>query len=145
MEKRLVIRLMGYWERLRNGDPLPDFKKNNPAMIEDLWTQCFVLSIAPPRGAVYKYEYLGDKVKDVYGGDISGRSFELQNRQFPNSIIARRLQEMVKTGTKTPQEDSGHTPSADGKLIKYRIVLLPFGNEKSGLTHIIVGISFREF
>lgn len=146
LENRLVVRLMGYWERLRKDDVLPDFKKNNPAIIEDLWQQCFVLHILPARTGAYKYEYLGDKIKTLYGHDYTGMTFDFHNRQFPNSIISTGLQNMIFAEKHdAPREENGQVPGNAGKIIKYRTILLPFGSEKAGLTHIVCGVSYREF
>lgn len=145
-ENRLIVRLNDYWNRLKKDDVLPDFKKNNPAMIEDLWQQCFVLSIVPTKFPVYKYEFLGDKVKAVYGRDITGTVVDLNSKQFPNSIISPKLKKIVELAEiNQPLEEQGQTPSKGSKFIKYRMILLPFGNEGAGLTHIVAGLSFREF
>lgn len=147
MENRLVVRLKNYWERIKKDSPMPDFKKNNPAMIEDLWSQCFVLAVLPPVGSNYKYDFLGDKVKDVYRRDLTGSTVDLQGSQFPNSIVSKHLKEVGESAfsLNQPLEDEGQTPSVGGKFIKYRIVMLPFGGDKQGVTHILVGLSFREF
>ncbi len=145
-DNRLTVRLMDYWKRLKKDDVIPDFKKNNPAMIEDLWEQCFVLSVVPPNCSGYKYEYIGKEIKKIYLKDLLGMTFDLKNGQFPNSVIVPKLQVMnTLIDIKTPQEDSGQMPIAGGKIIKYRTIMLPFGNEKSGITHVVVGVSCREF
>lgn len=145
-DNRLVDRLVNYWKRIKKDAILPDYKKNNPASIEDLWQQCFVLSIIPPNCAGYKYEYLGEKIIKIYGADLLGRTMNMSNKQFPDSILVPRLKAINSLlDLKEPQEDVGQMPSPAGKLIKYRTILLPFGNEKAGLTHIVAGVSYREF
>ncbi len=145
-DNRLVNRLVDYWKRVKKDDLLPDFKKNNPASIEDIWQQCFVLSIIQPNFTGYKYEYMGDKIIKIYGKDLMGRTMSLSNRQFPDSIISPRLKSINSlSDLKEPQEDMGQMPAPGGKFIKYRTILLPFGNEKAGLTHIVAGVSYREY
>ncbi len=145
-DNRLINRLIEYWKRLKKDDILPDFKKNNPAAIEDIWEQCFVLSTIPSNFIAYKYEYLGKKITHLYGKDVVGKSINMKDKQFPNSIIVPRLQAINSlSDLKEPQEDVGQMPLSSGKIIKYRTILLPFGNEKDGLTHIVAGVSYREF
>lgn len=145
-DNRLTTRLIDYWNRLKKDDVIPDFKRNNPAMIEDLWDQCFVLYIIPPDCSAYRYEYLGEKIKEMYGRDITGTFVDLKNRQFLNAVIIPRLQVMKSLlDMKTPQEDSGQLPTKTRQFVKYRIIMLPFGSEQSGVTHIVVGVSYREF
>lgn len=144
-DNRLIVRLSDYWNRIKKDDLIPDFRKNNPASIEDLWEQCFVLSIVPPDLFCFKYEYLGEKIQKIYGSDLTGTIVNIKNKQFPNSVIVPKLQSINILSDMKPSEDSGQMPHDSGKIIKYRTVLLPFGNESKGLTHIVVGVSFREF
>jgi hypothetical protein len=75
-----------------------------------------------------------------------GRTVNMSNKQFPDSIIVPRLQAINSLfDLKEPQEDTGQMPMSTGKFIKYRTILLPFGSAKAGLTHIVAGVSYREF
>lgn len=142
-EQRLTARLMDYWLRLKKDDVMPDYKKNNPAAIEDLWPQCFVVSIRPQQGTFYKYEYVGAKVKEAYGRDLLGQTVDFKVPQFPNSVIAEKLPAVMEI--ETPQHSEGQSAISGGKMLKYRAILLPFGNEHDGLTHVLVGLSYRVF
>ena len=145
-DKRLVIRLVDYWNRIKKDDEIPDFRKNNPTAIEDIWEQCLVLSVVPNNKLTYKYDYLGDKIKKIYGNDLTGVVINLNGKQFPDSIVAPRLKSIHSlSDIKFPQEDTGQMPTDKGKFVKYRTVILPFGNKKAGLTHVVVGVSYREF
>jgi hypothetical protein len=144
-DNRLIVRMLDYWKRIKKDEILPDFRKNNPTMIEDLWQQCFVLSLVPGHLTTFKYEYMGDKIKSAYIDNIINMTFDLKSKQFPSSIIAPKLQNVLKVmEMKSPHEDQGQMPGPNGKFLKYRTILLPFG-DKNGLTHIVVGVSFREF
>jgi hypothetical protein len=146
LEQRLVVRLLGYWERVKKEDAMPDFRRNNPAMIEDLWGQCFILAVIPPIGSAYKYEYLGDKLGALCISDITGKTFDAKNKHAGNSLVTPKIETITALmELKTPQEDNGQMPTTSGKLIKYRTILLPFGNETVGITHMLGGVSYREF
>lgn len=146
LEQRLVVRLLGYWERIKKEDAMPDFKRNNPAMIEDLWGQCFIISVISIADNAYKYDYLGDKLYALCSNDIKGKTFNARNKGAGNSLVTPRMENITALmELKTPQEDNGQMPTTSGKLIKYRTILLPFGNETAGITHMLGGVSYREF
>jgi len=146
LEQRLVVRLLGYWERVKKEDSMPDFRRNNPAMIEDLWGQCFILSVVSKSDNAYKYEHLGDQLYALCTSDIKGKTFNAKNKGAGNSLVTPKMENInAIMEQKTPQEDSGQMPSKNGKLLKYRTILLPFGNESAGITHILGGVSYREF
>jgi len=145
MEQRLVVRLMGYWERIRKDKPIPDFNKNNPESISDLWQQCFVLSVVAGGEHVYKYEFMGDGLVNLYGKESVGKVFSLRDREFPNNVLATGLKEMFADGVApAPKEKDGQAVGKAGKIVKYRLILLPFGKDNK-VTHIVCGVSYREF
>ena len=50
-ELRLTTRLTTYWNRLRQEDEYPKIQKLNPGTIEDIWPQCFMISVDMHAGA----------------------------------------------------------------------------------------------
>lgn len=144
-DNRLTSRLLTYWKNIKKNDDLPDFRKNNPALIVDLWEQCFVLSVIPPHFSSYKYEYIGEKIRKIQVRDSMGMTFDLKSAQFPNSILVPRLNTVNSLlELKKPQEYSGQMPSHNGKMVRYRTIMLPFGNDKLGISHIVIGVSYLE-
>jgi hypothetical protein len=142
-EQRLTVRLTQYWQRIRKDAPMPDYKKHNSGAIEDLWPFCFVVSVVPAHKNVYKYDYVGEKIVEAYGKDPSGTTVDLRAERFPNSVISRNLP--IVADLEAPKELDGNILTDAGKILKYRSVLLPFGSEKAGLTHVLVGLSYRTF
>ena len=143
-EKRLTHRLTSYWESLKNEDTLPLFQKFNSAAIQDVWDYCMLLAVNDTGGKEVGYSYykLGDKVRELYSTDVAGQSFNPKHRGAQNSKITQRVGEIVEQ--KTPLYDEGKFVNERSKIVKFRSCMLPFGQNNS-VTHIVVGLSWREF
>jgi hypothetical protein len=142
-EQRLTLRLMRYWELIRKNSPFPEFFHFNSAVIEEIWPYCFMVSVDKAREGSYKYEYMGEPLTELYGQDMTGLTVDPNMTEFPGGVIIGRLGTVV--ANKAPVHDEGHLVNKQGQLVKYRACLLPLGNEKMGVTHIIAGLSCRYF
>jgi hypothetical protein len=139
-EQRLTLRLQRYWDRLRRTSNIPEIQRFNAEAIDDIWPHCFKISIA---GKHYQYDYMGEPITKLYGRDLTGEMADLRMKQFPASVVHGHLQDVL--ATHQPAYGDGHLVNNDGRLIKYRSCFLPFGNMKRGVTHIVVGLSYRVF
>ena len=135
--------MLKYWNLIRKDKKVPDFQQVNPHTIEDIWTQCFVVNVDTHHNVTYKYEYMGPSITQAYGQDLTGQEVDYRIKKFPGIIMFKKLGEV--TNENRPMEDNGYFVSEGGKLIKYRACFLPFGNDVKGLTHIVVGLSFKLF
>lgn len=143
LEQRLTGRLMTYWDVVRKSNKIPEITQFNIDPVKDLWDHCFMVSVDTRNGTHYRYEYVGDLITETYGEDMTGRELSTKAQQFPGALIYNKLNEIARG--QAPTEDNGHFMTGSGKMIKYRACFLPFGSEKRGLTHIVVGLSFRQF
>ncbi len=124
---------------------MPDFGHFNASAIADVWQHCVLFTVAPSydeRPFILNFYQVGDKVRGVYGNDMIGRSFNTSQRHFQGAAIIRRMEEVIVNPA--PLTDVGQFVNETGKVVKYRSCLLPFGREGK-VTHVIVGISWREF
>lgn len=142
-EHRLTLRLMRYWELIRKGRTYPEIIQFNAAAVEEIWPYCFRVSVQSQAVPHYAYEYMGEVIAGLYGRDLTGMVVNRHMKQFPGAVLHGKLDHVVASNE--PLLDEGHFVTEQGKLIKYRACLLPFGNEKKGLTHIVVGLSCRVF
>ena len=143
-EQRLTQRLLRYWDMIRRDRSLPEIQHFNAQSVEDVWDQCFRVSISQRNGLSYTYEYMGKPVINLYGGDMTGEEVDEKMRQFPGSPLHKRMRDVINE--RKPLQDEGHiVNSKSGKILKYRACLLPFGNDGKGITHMVVGLSYREF
>ena len=140
-EKRLTMRLTSYWERLRKNKEIPLFSAANGHTVSDVWPYCFIVSVIKKKDAQYKYEYMGEPIQKLYGRDLTGLIVDQKMTQFPGGVIHKRLGDVISQ--RGYVRDEGHLLNDRGQLIKYRACMLPFGNRKQEVTHILVGLSCR--
>ncbi len=131
--------MLHYWNRLRGDKPMPEIQHLNTSVIEDLWPNCFRIGI---KGSLYKFDYMGAPIIAICGQDMTGREINTQVKHFP-STLTKELPDVIKT--QSAIEGEGHFLTSDGKMVKYRSCFLPFGNEKRGVTDVVVGLSYRMF
>ncbi|NBX03792.1 MAG: hypothetical protein EBR02_07030 [Alphaproteobacteria bacterium] len=144
-EQRLIVRLQAYWELLRKGKPQPAFAQLNSGAISDLWPNCILIGVDNRGGKLrgYKYEYIGEEMIKVFGHDYTGTVVDMGMKEFPGIQIAKHLPEIVATGA--AQKDESQFNNSKGHMIKYRCCFLPFGDDKRGVTNILIGVSHRVF
>lgn len=140
MEKRLTVRMIDLWELTSKGEPPPEFLKFNTGSIQDIWQQCISLSIEPNGNG--KIIHLGKQIAPFFTGMKEGSHLNAQMKVFPGARMIKHVPDiLVSYATLT---DEGQFVGSNNKVVKYRSCLLPFGN-KDGVTHVILGVSWREF
>lgn len=145
-EHRLIDRLTSYWNLIRKDAPVPEFVQFNISAIEDVWQQCVLFTVQPtPEGQAPNFSFynIGDKVKAIYGGDMTGRNFSGGQRHFQGASIVRKMSDVITNPS--PVYDNGQFVNEKSKVVKYRSCLLPFGTKDGKVTHIVAGLSWREF
>jgi hypothetical protein len=144
-EQRLSERLLSYWNVLRKDEPMPDFSHFNSSAIDDLWQQCILFTVSPAldnKTAALNFYQIGDKLGNIYGANMIGRSFTAGQQHFQGASIVRRMQDILENPV--PITDMGQFINEKSKVVKFRSCLLPFGRNGK-VTHVITGLSWREF
>lgn len=145
IERRLSHRLIAYWNLINKDGSLPNYALFNQTSVQDIWPNCMLLVAQPSQGKTgYKYNYIGAKLYDVYTENLLGRELGVMGKSMMNFSAINKKVEQVKN-EKKPVEDESQFINEKSKIVKYRAVLLPFGGEAEGVTHIVVGLSWREF
>ncbi len=145
IEHRLDQRLISYWNGLRKETAMPDFAQFNASAIADIWQQCILFTVAPgveSQPAVLNFYQIGDKLRELYGTNLIGRSFNTSQRHFQGIAIVRQVEQML--ADPAPINDVGQFINEKSKIVKYRSCILPFGRGGK-VTHIITGVSWREY
>lgn len=145
---RLTSRLIEMWKRLGEEEQIPDFARLNLSNIDELWQNCMVLIPLPKAESTrtqttLKMHHIGRKLTDVIGNASVGNYVVSRARQFAGDKIIHRVDELFDQPQ--PIEESGQFVNDRHKVVKYRSCLLPFGNAQDGVTHVLVGLSWREF
>ncbi|MES2985033.1 MAG: PAS domain-containing protein [Pseudomonadota bacterium] len=145
IEHRLGDRLTTYWDTIRKDEPMPDFTHFNTSAISDIWQQCILFTLSPlveNKPAVLNFYMIGESLRTLYSSDMVGRSFSSSQRHFQGAALVRRVEEMI--ANPQPISDVGQFINERSKVVKYRSVMLPFGRGGK-VTHVVVGLSWREF
>lgn len=141
-ERRLTLRLLAYWEKLRRGRPMPTEQDINPEDIADLWDNCFLVHAADLSKPDYNYTYLGENISEAYKAGLSEKDDE-NSMCSPNaSKMAKGLAKVTATGK--PLLEEGEFPNLHNETVKYRQCLLPLG-ENGKVVAIFGGMRFKVF
>lgn len=145
IEKRLVERLKQYWNTLKGEAIVPDLRRFNSDVISDLWPRCLMLEVVhntANKAALYTYESMGADIIRAYGNDLTGHYVNVHMHNFPGWQVLKSIDDMLIDPK--PHESEGSFISDAHKAIKYRAIILPFGNANR-ITHALVGLSWKEF
>jgi hypothetical protein len=142
-DKRITIILKKYWDYLREGTAFPSEREIQPDAIAQIWDNCFVVvANNSSRPEDYVYKYIGKKIIAAYGEDLTGLTVD--NMVSPQAgHLAQEYDKVL--AIKRPVLDDGEFKSPNKKLIKYRQILLPLGENGITITSIIGGMSYKVF
>lgn len=146
IENRLVHRLESYWNLLRKEKTMPDFAQLNTSMISDIWDQCALFTVqhsAESAKPSIHFNAIGEKLLTIYSRDMLGRSMTASQTNFQGAAILKKAYDVI--GNPTFLIDQGQFVSQNGKVVKYRSCLMPFSGKDSRVSHVVVGLSWREF
>lgn len=142
-EKRLTQRLTTYWEKLKKEDDMPAFGRFNSGALSDVWEYCMLLAVNDNSNSPsYSFYQMGDKVRELYGSQANSQALAPAGKSGQAANIIKRANEIIQT--QGPVYDDGQFVSERNKMVKFRSCMLPFGSA-GNVTHIIVGLSWREF
>lgn len=145
IQQRLTERLIAQWNLLRTNNHCPDFSKLNRGSIADIWPSCLVIRTQPKADSAtptYQYAEVGSKAETIFKENPIGQYF------IPNAKIMPAARLMLKvvdlTIESSPIIDDGQFVNDKQRIVKFRSCLLPFGSSER-ITHVVVGLSWREF
>lgn len=142
IERRMTMRLLRYWERIKGDRLFPsenDIDPDDPDIV-DVWDGCFVIQVRDIfNHQDYNYTYLGPAIIQAYKAGISNDSE--QPIVSPN---ANKLQQHFHKvlETRAPIMQDGEFRNLKNTTIKYRQCLLPLGHGNT-IDAIFGGMSFK--
>jgi hypothetical protein len=146
-DQRLSVRLTNYWNLIRKEQVLPEYSKMNPSAVHDLWPSCLVCRIeVTATGAAQQFTFhaIGDGLKSIYNGQMLGKTVSAGQKHFQGAGVLKQLPTVL--AKPEPLFDEGQFVNERSKVVKYRSCLLPFGAaDGSAVTHVLAGLSWREF
>lgn len=140
-ERRITLRLLAYWEKIRGSKPMPREQDIDPDDIQDLWDNCLLIHTKDLGQADYNFTYIGSKIIEAYTGNIA-ESDHSQLVSVNAGKLAACYRQVVES--RKPLTDEGEFINLHGDLIKYRQCLLPLG-EGDTVSAIFGGMRYKVF
>ncbi len=131
IERRLVYRILRYWQQQRGARTFPSLDDINPEDIVDLWPSCFVLETQNSVDAPY-FQYLGASLAKYSGVFLSGEkdwSLTLLDKAtlgFRNAI--EKMEPLMLEDEIT---------RFDGTQLLFRSILLPLSDNGEQVDHLL--------
>jgi len=140
MERRITLRLLAYWEKLRRGRTMPAEDDINPDDLKDLWANCFLVHTADLGKPGYNYTYLGDAIAAAWHAGLHADDVEF----VPVSPHAAHLTSACAQVIAIPKPlvDEGEFRNLHNQIVRYRQCLLPLG-EGDKVQAIFGGMRFK--
>jgi hypothetical protein len=123
-ERRITLRMLAYWEKMRGARPMPHEDDINPDDIGDLWDNCFLIHVKDLEKKDYQYTYLGEDIKKAFQGGLS--TTDTNGMVSPNAVkLADCYNKIIRSCE--PIVDEGEFTNNHGDIVKYRQCLMPLG------------------
>jgi hypothetical protein len=140
-ERRISGRLTKYWAKLSDGRMFPAEIEINPSVISDMWDYCFIVKADNScKKEDYQYRYLGQKITDAYKSELRGINIQTLVSTDPGNTD----QEYEKVlAWKRPVINNSESTIGMNRVIRFRQVLLPLGDDGINITSILGCMSYR--
>ncbi|KKB96778.1 hypothetical protein SZ25_00127 [Candidatus Arcanobacter lacustris] len=146
MDKRLSNNLLTYWNKIKeNQDMMPhiDSLDVKYPLINEIWNKCLLATITDLTSMTLKYEYIGTEIIELFGNNCDTISKDRSNLSYnPMTKILGKTRAINFIKKPRAITDNGTYELMDGKIIKYRSCLLPFGKNNE-LDHLVIGITWK--
>jgi hypothetical protein len=124
VERRLTLRLVAYWERLRGERPMPSENDIDPEDLAELWDFCFLVQVKDLAKKDFNYTYLGSAIVEAYRGGLSGDDPTALVTPDPKKLAFNYTRVI---NTKLPVIEEGEFSNLRGDTVKFRQCMLPLG------------------
>lgn len=137
-ERRITQQLLSYWEELKGERSMPEEAEMDSDDIEDIWDECFLMKVRVVNGEInLSFEHVGELFVEAYGYDLTGKEVDESFVSAYTEDLIARVHDVVEN--KEPIMDESEFVNNNDVSIKYRVCLLPFGDE-TGVTHVLGGM-----
>ena len=127
LERRLSLRLLAYWERARGQRLMPLESDIRAEDLHDVWEDCFMLQIIERNPLNFEVIHRGKRLHEGWP-QVSHLEGSI------NTLLSKR----------GPMLEDGQIYDASGEVLKYRLCLLPLGDERQ-IRVIFGGTRFKVF
>ncbi len=130
-EKRLIWRLLNYWEQLRGERDYPSLDDIDPTAIGEIWPYCFLLDVEHYRAFPY-FQYLGPSLAKYSGIFLGGQ------RDWSFTLLKKAVchfREALERGAPVLVEEE--LTQYDNRKLLLRSVLLPLSDDQETIDHLL--------
>jgi hypothetical protein len=141
MERRLVLRLLGYWRDLPREQDLPSFTAIDPEQIPEMWGHSFVLETVGNE-ADPLFRAVGDKIADSHEESPVGKHVSQTPANTLASMATGYFAEVLAKGI--PVSRGGEFIRENGNNVFYRSILLPMSDDGETISGLLGAANCRE-
>jgi hypothetical protein len=124
-DRRLVTRVLAYWDTLRDARAFPGASDIDPAAIEDDWAMCFLVTVGSHPGRCV-FRRIGEDLR-IPGWDEADGHTVMECPE--NTLLRKAASYMPKVLEKrVPVSVGGEFEDGDFKVL-YRSILLPLSDD----------------
>ena len=130
-KKRLIWRLLNYWEQQRGDRDYPSLEDIDPLAIGEIWPYCFLLDVEHYRTFPY-FQYLGPSLAKYSGVFLGGQ------RDWPFTLLKKAVchfREALERGAPVLVEEE--LTQYDNRKLLLRSVLLPLSDDQETIDHLL--------
>jgi hypothetical protein len=136
-DKRITNLILDHWNAVKGLKKFPSEKDLDPAFLEQLLDNCFLIKTEGIFDGKYNYKFLGKNIMNAYGSDLT-RSMDDTSE---NPLSQRdKIKELLTH--KRPIVDEGEFRNINGNLIKYRQCLVPMSSDGINIDSVFGGMRF---
>lgn len=137
-ERRLVLRLLAFWDDQRGDREYPSVHDIDPQAIGDDWPHCHVMALAEPLSDS-RFQHVGPT---LLSGDIDGQALTFGQRGEENLLhhATAYIDRVLKKGV--PVSIGGEADLPIGTVL-FRSILMPLSEDGSTIDHVFGGANYR--
>lgn len=137
-ERSLVVTLLCHWASLTASTDLPSIDRLDPHALPIDWRYCVLLR--REGGGDWQFEYQGDGFIDFSFPPKQANEAEL--RLAPEARLAEWID--LTLGSTSPITVGGGFQHGSGQRVRFRTLLLPFGDDAGRITHLLAASTARD-
>ncbi len=143
-ERRLVLRMLDYWDNVRGERAFPKMSEIVPENIGADWPYCFIFRVGEHR-SVSLFHYVGESVLNESELPLSWLAAEERSlAQCPEgSLLGRAVGHWTQVSQRRVPISMGDVYPDEPYTVKYRSILLPLANSDGVVDSILGAVNCR--
>lgn len=139
---RITDTIIDHWDEIRGDRKFPSEDSLDLKCLSGVIDSCCLVQTRDIGGGAYNYSYLGKKIVEAYGRDLTRQSHRLLTAPQANHLQAV-YEQIIRR--KEPIIDDGEFKNLSGQTVKYRQVLVPLGDSDDKVESILCGMRYKIF